>query len=108
MKWHTLSLDDSVEEVTLFEQTALEKFPKEVPPRYRSSYFSHIFGGGYAASYYAYQYSEMLARDAYQWFEENNALTRENGEHFRKEILSKGNTMDYQTIYKAFSGRLPF
>ena len=108
MKWHTLSLDDSVEEVTLFEQTALEKFPKEVPPRYRSSYFSHIFGGGYAASYYAYQYSEMLARDAYQWFEENNGLTRENGEHFRKEILSKGNTMDYQTIYKAFSGRLPF
>ncbi len=98
MKWHTLPSDSKITNVTLFEEKATERFPKEVPVRYRSSYFSHIFSGGYAASYYAYQYSEILAHDIYHWFEENGGLTRANGERFRKKILSKGNTMDYQKM----------
>ena len=100
MKWHTLAADSQITEVTPFEVSATKRFPKEVPLRYRSLYFSHIFGGGYAAGYYAYQYSEILAEDTYHWFEKHGGLSRKNGDRFRSLILSKGNTMDYQEMMK--------
>ncbi len=71
-----------------------------VPPRYRSSYFMHIWGNGYGAGYYAYLWCEMLDDDAYQWFEENGGLTRANGDRLRKMILSRGNVGDYARLYR--------
>lgn len=108
MQWHTLSDIEEIDNVTLFEEEqAMKKFPKEVPPRYRSTYFSHIFGGGYGAGYYSYQYSEMLDHDAFNWFEENGGITRENGQRLRDMILSRGNTENYQQMYEKFRGKLP-
>ena len=100
MQWHTLPASAQVTEVDAFENESVKRFPKEVPVRYRSFYFSHIFGGGYAAGYYAYQYSEILAEDTYHWFESHGGLTRQNGDRFRSLILSRGNTMDYQEMMK--------
>lgn len=108
MQWHTISDIEEIDNVTLFEEEqAMKKFPKEVPPRYRSTYFSHIFGGGYGAGYYSYQYSEMLDHDAFNWFEENGGITRENGQRLRDMVLSRGNTEDYQQMYEKFRGKLP-
>jgi peptidyl-dipeptidase dcp len=110
LQWHTIPADTLIGNVNDFEKTALEKtglWVKEVPPRYRSSYFAHIFGGGYGAGYYSYQWTEMLCHDAYQWFEENGGLTRANGQRFRELILSKGNTMDYEQMYLNFRGKAP-
>jgi len=108
MQWHTLSDIEEIDNVTLFEEEqAMKKFPKEVSPRYRSTYFSHIFGGGYGAGYYSYQYSEMLDHDAFNWFEENGGITRENGQRLRDMVLSRGNTEDYQQMYEKFRGKLP-
>ncbi|STW39174.1 dipeptidyl carboxypeptidase Dcp [Klebsiella pneumoniae] len=78
-----------------------------VPPRYRSSYFSHIFGGGYAAGYYAYLWTQMLADDGYQWFVEQGGLTRENGQRFREAILSRGNSTDLAELYRQWRGHDP-
>ena len=110
LQWHTIPADTIINDVNDFEKKALEKtglWVKEVPPRYRSSYFAHIFGGGYGAGYYSYQWTEMLCHDAYQWFEENGGLTRANGQRFRELILSKGNTMDYEKMYLNFRGKAP-
>lgn len=110
MQWHMISADQNVDDVDKFEQKALKSTHldlKNVPPRYRSSYFSHIWGGGYAAGYYAYIWTQMLDDDAYSWFEENGGLTRENGQRFRNMILSKGNTEDYNKMFKDFRGRKP-
>ena len=110
MQWHTISVDDKIEDVAKFEEEALSKMKlkvSEVPPRYRSTYFAHIFSGGYAAGYYSYLWTEMLSHDAYDWFKNNGLLTRENGQKFREQILSKGNTMDYAEMYKTFAGRDP-
>ncbi len=110
MQWHTISLDTNVEDVAKFEEEALAKMNlkiDEIPPRYRSTYFAHIFSGGYAAGYYSYLWTEMLSHDAYDWFKNNGLLTRANGDKFRKEVLSKGNTMDYAEMYKVFAGRDP-
>src|ERR1700757_4057652 len=79
----------------------------QVPPRYRSSYFLHIWSNGYAAGYYAYLWTEMLDDDAFAWFQEHGGLTRENGQRFRDMILSRGNTEDYATMYREFRGRDP-
>ena len=100
MQWHTLPAERHITAVAPFEATATERFPKEVPVRYRSLYFSHIFGGGYAAGYYAYQYSEILAQEIYHWFETHGGLTRSNGDRLRKLVLSQGNTQDYQKMIK--------
>ena len=78
-----------------------------VPPRYRTSYFRHIWGGGYAAGYYAYSWTEMLDHDAYAWFKENGGMTRANGQHLRDTILSKGHSQDYSVMYQNFAGRQP-
>ena len=110
MNWHTISANDTIKDVAKFEEEALKKMKlsvAEIPPRYRSTYFAHIFSGGYAAGYYSYLWTEMLSHDAYDWFKNNGLLTRENGQKFREQILSKGNTMDYAKMYKDFSGRNP-
>ncbi len=110
MQWHTLPPGAALQNPDAFEKAALTKTHldlKEVPPRYRSTYFSHIWGGGYSAGYYAYLWTEMLADDAYQWFEENGGLTRANGDRFRRMVLSRGNTEDLAAMYAAWRGRAP-
>lgn len=110
MAWHTLSASDSVQNSDKFETNSLKKdnlYIPEVPPRYRSSYFMHIWGNNYAAGYYAYLWSEMLDDDAFDWFLNNGGLTRENGERFRKMILSRGATEDYNKMYREFTGHDP-
>ncbi len=78
-----------------------------MPPRYRTTYFSHVWGGGYSAGYYAYLWSEVLAHDAYQWFVENGGMTRQNGDRFREMILSRGHTQEMAPMYRAFRGKDP-
>ena len=78
-----------------------------MPPRYRSTYFSHIWGGGYSAGYYAYMWSEVIDDDAYAWFEEHGGLTRANGQRFRDMILSRGGTEEEAALYRAFRGHDP-
>ena len=97
VQWHTLPPGSPLEDVDAFEKQALEKKHIDlhaVPPRYRSSYFSHIWLNGYAAGYYAYLWAEMLDDDAYQWFVDHGGLTRANGDRFRQMVLSRGNTED--------------
>jgi peptidyl-dipeptidase Dcp len=110
MQWHTLPASAAVEDPDVFEKAALEKkhmLLAEVPTRYRSTYFSHIWAGGYSAGYYAYLWSEMLDDDAYQWFEEHGGLTRANGDRFRRMVLSRGNTEDLARMYAAWLGGEP-
>jgi peptidyl-dipeptidase Dcp len=110
MQWHTLPSSAPLQNPDEFEKQALAKTHlniQAVPPRYRSSYFSHIWGGGYSAGYYAYLWTEMLADDAFQWFEENGGLTRANGDRFRRMILSRGNTEELAGLYSAWRGRAP-
>lgn len=108
MNWH--GIQEPVEDVEAFEAAALKKEGLDlpaVPPRYRSSYFAHIFGGGYAAGYYAYLWTQMLADDGYQWFVEQGGLTRENGQAFREAILSRGNSTDLAELYRNWRGHDP-
>jgi len=110
MKWHTLPASAPVQAPDGFETQALEQthlLISYVPPRYRSSYFSHIWGGGYAAGYYAYLWTQMLDDDAYQWFEDHGGLTRANGDRFRQMVLSRGNTEDLEKMYVAWRGAPP-
>jgi peptidyl-dipeptidase Dcp len=110
MQWHTLTLAQIPGDVDEFELGALARTHldfRPVPPRYRTSYFAHVWGGGYAAGYYAYTWTRMLADDAFSWFEEHGGLSRKNGDRFRAMILSRGNTEDYNTMFKAFRGRAP-
>lgn len=110
MRWHSLETKASSYSVDQFEQQALAAEDLDlqaVPPRYRSSYFAHIFGGGYAAGYYAYLWTQMLADDGYQWFVDQGGLTRENGQKFREAILSRGNSTDLAELYRQWSGRDP-
>jgi len=111
-EWHLINAAQapSAAEVASFEATALRKNGidcAEVPPRYHSSYFSHIFAGGYAAGYYAYLWSEVLARDTGQWMHEHGGLTRANGDYLRAKILSRGRTGDPQAMFRDFYGRAP-
>jgi peptidyl-dipeptidase Dcp len=108
--WHTLPPGSPAPDVDAFEQEALKRYNvlvPEIPPRYRSTYFSHIWDGGYSAGYYAYTWSEVLDDDAYAWFVENGGLTRENGLRYRNMILSRGGTEDAATLYRNFRGRDP-
>jgi peptidyl-dipeptidase Dcp len=109
MAWHTQSTDEKVS-TDAFEAAALKKYHVDyylVPPRYRSSYFAHIFDSGYAAGYYAYLWTAVLRDDAFYWFKEHGGMTRENGQRFRDMILSKGNSEDLDAAYRAFRGRDP-
>ena len=107
-RWHQQSVDQMPDNVLDFEAAALHKDGVDyalVPPRYRSTYFSHIFGGGYAASYYAYIWSEVLDADTVQWFKENGGLERANGDRFRALLLSRGGSMDVMQAFRNFRGR---
>lgn len=111
MNWHSLPAGSVVDDVAQFEANALEKERinlAEVPPRYRSSYFAHIFGGGYAAGYYAYIWTQMLADDGYQWFVEQGGLTPQNGQRFREAILSRGNSQELKALYNEWRGHAPY
>ncbi|KAA1156382.1 M3 family peptidase [Pseudoalteromonas fuliginea] len=110
MEWHSFGSDEKITDVQKFEQDALEKhgiayYP--VPPRYKSNFFSHTFAGGYSAGYYAYLWTEVFAADAFAHMENNGGLTRKNGDKFRKEILSKGNSRDLMQSYIEFRGQKP-
>ncbi|ECG8588820.1 peptidyl-dipeptidase Dcp [Salmonella enterica subsp. salamae] len=110
MHWHRLEERVAESSVADVEQQALAAGHLDlaaVPPRYRSSYFAHIFGGGYAAGYYAYLWTQMLADDGYQWFIEQGGLTRENGQRFREAILSQGNSADLEALYSTWRGHAP-
>lgn len=110
MKWHMLPAGTPRQDVDAFETQALKEtgtdFPN-VPPRYRSSYFLHIWANGYASGYYAYQWTVMLADDSYAWFTAHGGLTRANGQRFRDLILSRGHTLDYGPMFRAFYGKDP-
>ncbi|WP_345469244.1 M3 family metallopeptidase [Glutamicibacter ectropisis] len=106
--WHTISSDTVIDDPVAFEQQVLADagFNTElIPPRYRTGYFQHIFANGYSAGYYSYIWSEVLDADTVQWFEENGGLMRENGNRFREELLSRGNTRDPLESYELFRGR---
>ena len=110
MQWHVLPADAPLQDPDEFEQQALAKTRLDihaVPPRYRSSYFSHIWDSGYSAGYYAYLWTQMLDDDAFQWFEDHGGLSRANGERFRRMILARGNTQNLAGIYEAWRGRAP-
>ncbi|MBW0093996.1 M3 family metallopeptidase [Pseudonocardia sp. KRD-184] len=110
LAWHRLGPDDAVDDVQAFEADALRAAGVDVPsapPRYRSTYFNHVFGGGYSAGYYSYIWSEVLDADTVDWFAENGGLTRANGDAFRRALLSRGGAVDPMEAYRAFRGRDP-
>ncbi|MFG1945092.1 M3 family metallopeptidase [Nonomuraea sp. NPDC048826] len=108
--WHKLVPEHEVADPVAFEKAALEAagiaFPL-VPPRYRTNYFMHIFSGGYSAGYYSYIWSEVLDAESVEWFKENGGLKRANGDHFRRELLSRGGSVDPLASFRAFRGREP-
>jgi peptidyl-dipeptidase Dcp len=106
--WHVRDADTAVDDVAAFEAAALNAIGltnPAVPTRYSSTYFAHVFAGGYDAGYYSYIWSEVLDADAVQWFTENGGLTRANGDHFRKTLLGVGGTKDPLEAYREFRGR---
>ena len=110
MDWHVLGPDAPRPATDAFEAASLQRHHLDVsyvPPRYRSSYFQHIWGNGYAAGYYAYLWTQMLADDGFEWFKEHGGLTRANGDRFRHMVLSRGNTEDLAAMYKAWRGHDP-
>ena len=112
MAWHQLTADDVPDAagVEAFEAASLEAAGvalATVPPRYRSTYFSHIWSSGYSAGYYSYIWSEVLDADSVEWFKENGGLLRENGDHFRSTLLSKGGSIEALDLFRAFRGAEP-
>ena len=110
MAWHTQPATAPLQDVNTFEPSALNRFNinlPQVPPRYHTTYFSHIWSGGYSAGYYAYLWSEVIDDDAFYWFKENGGMTRENGQRFRDRVLSRGGTQEMASLYRAFRGRDP-
>lgn len=111
--WHTTPLDElpvTADEVPAFESSALARWgiaDPLVPPRYRSQYFAHIWGSGYAASYYGYKWAEVMDADAVAWFEEHGGATRDNGDWFRRTLLAPGGSVDALETYRRFRGRDP-
>ena len=110
LDWHNLPVTVARQDADSFEAKALAAGGFEsanVPPRYKTPYFLHIWSNGYSAGYYAYIWTQMLDHDAYAWFEQNGGLTRANGQRFRDLILSRGNTVELGTMYRNFTGRKP-
>lgn len=108
--WHTIPAGADPGDAEAFEAAALKDAGvalPAIPPRYRSTYFAHIFAGGYSAGYYSYVWSEVLDADTVEWFKENGGLRRDNGDTFRRELLSKGGSVDSLTAFAAFRGRAP-
>ena len=111
-EWHLITTAEAPkpEDVAAFEAAALRKNGvdyADVPPRYHSDYFSHIFAGGYSSGYYAYLWSEVLARDTGKWMHDHGGLNRANGDYLRDKILSRGRSEDPQTQFRNFYGRDP-
>ena len=107
LAWHSLTVDQNVEDVESFEAGAIAGYGLDyapVPTRYRSTYFSHIFDGGYSAGYYGYIWSEVLDADTVDWFKANGGLTRENGQRFRDALLSRGGSTDSMGMFQKFTG----
>ncbi|WP_422508852.1 peptidyl-dipeptidase Dcp [Stenotrophomonas sp. GZD-301] len=110
LAWHTQPADAPLQDVAPFEAAALKKYKvdlAQVPPRYRTTYFDHIWGGGYSAGYYAYFWAEVLDHDTFEWFKEHGGLTPENGQVFRDKILSRGNSVELADLYREFRGKDP-
>ena len=113
LKWHALSPAAGMQDVDGFEAKSMAELAadgldvKDVPTRYRSSYFRHIWANGYAAGYYAYSWTEMLDHDAFAWFTDHGGMTRANGQRYRDMILSQGHSQDYAVMYRNFAGRDP-
>jgi peptidyl-dipeptidase Dcp len=110
MQWHILPAAAPLQDPDAFEVAALEKtnlWIGYVPPRYRSSYFLHIWQEGYEAGYYAYLWTEMLDDNAFQWFLDHGGLTRANGDRFRRMVISRGNTEDLKKMYTTWLGKQP-
>ena len=108
LAWHELKPNEVPDSVEEFEAKAIADYGLDfdlVPTRYRSSYFSHIFAGGYSAGYYGYIWSEVLDADTVDWFKQNGGLTRGNGEHFRNQLLSRGGTADALELFRNFRGK---
>jgi len=108
LAWHSLENMDGITSVEDFEAKAIKDYGLDyhpVPTRYRSTYFSHIFAGGYSSGYYGYIWSEVLDADTVEWFKENGGLTRANGDHFRKSLLSRGGSIDSMQMFRDFRGR---
>ena len=110
--WHQLKPDQIPTDALAFEADALKKAGVDfapVPPRYRSTYFSHVFGGpGYSAGYYSYLWSEVLDADSVEWMKQHGGLKRENGDRFRQTLLSRGGSADALGLFKDFTGRDPY
>ena len=110
LAWHTQPADAKLQDVAPFEAAALKKYKvdlAQVPPRYRTTYFDHIWGGGYSAGYYAYFWAEVLDHDSFEWFKEHGGMTAENGQVFRDKILSRGNSVELADLYREFRGKDP-
>jgi peptidyl-dipeptidase Dcp len=110
LAWHSLNIEQAakVTDVEAFEAQAIKDYGLDfapVPTRYRSTYFSHIFAGGYSSGYYGYIWSEVLDADTVDWFEENGGLKRENGEHFKNTLLGRGGSIDSMQMFRNFRGR---
>lgn len=108
LAWHSLSDLSEVNDVEEFERKAITDYGLDfapVPTRYRSTYFSHIFAGGYSAGYYGYIWSEVLDADTVEWFKSNGGLTRSNGDHFRNSLMSRGGSLDSMQMFRNFRGR---
>ena len=109
-RWHQLAPNQIPTDALAFEAASLKSEGVDyaaIPPRYRSTYFSHIWGGGYSAGYYAYLWSEVLDAGSVEWFKKNGGLTRKNGDHFRDTLLSQGGSKDAVGLYRTFSGGEP-
>ncbi|MBT0565400.1 M3 family metallopeptidase [Williamsia sp. CHRR-6] len=108
LAWHRLTADDEVSDIEAFEEQALRDagvYSELIPPRYRTAYFNHIFGGGYAAGYYSYIWSEVLDAETEQWFLDNGGLTRTNGAQFADATLSRGDSVDPIAAHQKLLGR---
>ena len=110
LAWHSLNVEQAakVTDVEAFEAQAIKDYGLDfapVPTRYRSTYFSHIFAGGYSSGYYGYIWSEVLDADTVDWFKENGGLKRENGEHFKNTLLGRGGSIDSMQMFRNFRGR---
>jgi peptidyl-dipeptidase Dcp len=108
LAWHSLADVSAINDVAAFESKAISDYGLNfdpVPTRYRSTYFSHIFAGGYSAGYYGYIWSEVLDADTVDWFKSNGGLTRANGDHFRKTLMSRGGSLDSLQMFRNFRGR---
>lgn len=110
MAWHSVTSENQFKPTLEFEKDVLQKYGftlPQVPPRYHTPYFAHIWGGGYSAGYYAYMWSDMLNSAAWDWIKNNGGMTRENGDRFRKYILSVGNSVDLNQAFRDFTGKDP-